>query len=135
MDYASPTLQLFGVACSLLVAGLAIAASVFFLRSERTAGTWIMLVGSITALMGEGVPQVLYALENFVADHSGVIFETDTYHVIHNVMYFSIWNWLSTTAWLVFMIGLTLVALRRRQLSKRITELESHLEIRNSIGK
>jgi hypothetical protein len=132
MDFASPTLQLFGVACTLLVAGLAIAASVFFLIAERTTGAWLMLAGAVASLLGDGLPQSLYALENFVAVYLGSLHEHDTYHVIHNLMYYTIWNWLSTASRLVFMIGLVLVALRRRLLSKRITELESILEIRNS---
>lgn len=94
-----------------------------------------MLVGAIAALLGEGVPQSLYAMENFVASYAGSIHENDTYYVIHNVMYYSIWDWLSTAAWLVFMIGLILVALRRRGLTKRIAELESILETRDSIQK
>lgn len=137
MDYASPSFQLLGVVSSILIGGLAIAASILLLRSERSAGAWTMLAGAILALIGDAVPQSLYAMENFVASYSGSIHHIeDTYQVaIQPLMFYSIWDWLSSAAWFVFMIGLMLVALRRRGLAKRIAELESILEIRDSIQK
>lgn len=135
MDYASPSFQLLGVLGSILIGGLAIAASILLLRSERSAGAWTMLAAAVSALIGDAVPQSLYAMENFVASYSGSSHHIeDTYQVaIQPLMFYSIWDWLSTVSWFVFMIGLMLVALRRRGLAKRVTELESILEIRDSI--
>lgn len=126
MNYASPAVQLLGLVCSVLVCALAIFASVLLLR-EKSAGSRLMLVGSILALIGTAVPQSIYALENFVASYSSSLAEHDTYYVIHNLMYYSIWDWLSTASWMLFSVGLLLVALRRRALAARITELENIL--------
>src|SRR6218665_2234514 len=100
MDYASPSLQLLGVVSSILIGGLAIAASILLLRSERSVGGWTMLAGGILALIGDAVPQSLYAMENFVASYSGSLHIEDTYQVaIQPLMFYSIWDWLSTAAW------------------------------------
>ena len=54
--------------------------------------------------------------------------------MLEGVMYFTIWNWLSISASMVFSIGLILTALRRRGLAKRIAELETLLEARKNRG-
>jgi len=136
MDYASPSFQLLGVVCSILIGAIAIAASILFLRTDRSVGAWTMLAGAIIALIGDAIPQSLYAMENFVATYSGSLHLEDTYQVaIQPLMFYSVWDWLSTAGRLVFVIGLMLVALRRRGFSKRVAELESILEIRDSIQK
>lgn len=126
MHYASPVLQLFGVICSLLVSAALIFASILFLRDRHT-GAWIMLAGGILEFIGIAVPQGVYALENFAASHPGAI--SDFAPKVEGLMYFSIWDWLSTFAWMLFACGLVLVALQRRRLSGRIRELENFLTV------
>lgn len=130
MEYASPFVQLLGVAGSVLVCILCIIASSLLLK-EKNAGPWLMLVGSVAALVGTAVPQTLYAIENFMASYSGAI--SETYFTIRNVMYYSLWDWLATGAWLLFASGLLLFVFTRRGQARRIAELESVLSARDSI--
>lgn len=124
MEYASPFVQLLGVAGSVLVCILCIIASSLLLK-EKNAGPWIMLIGSVAALIGTAVPQSLYAIENFMAVSSGAF--SDSYFTIRNVMYYSLWDWLSTGAWLLFASGLLLFVFTRRGQARRIAELETIL--------
>lgn len=132
MDYASPATQLLGLLTSVLISLLCLIASVILLR-ERAAGPWLMLAGSILALIGTAVPQGLYVMESFAANSSGAIYEVSP--EIKSLMYFTVWDWLGTSAWFLFSIGLLLVALRRRALARRIAELELLLATRENPGR
>jgi hypothetical protein len=91
----------------------------------------MMLVGSILGLIGSTVPQAIYAMENFTATYGGGSSQPDFMPQLQSLMYLTVWNWLSNSAWLLFSLGLVLVALRRRGLSKRIAELEMLLAARD----
>lgn len=103
---------------AIFISVLGISASAFFLR-ERSAGPWLMLVGSLVFAICL-LPKAIYVSISF--------FGVRTNSMLEGIMYFTIWNWLSISASMVFSIGLLLTALRRRGLSKRITELETLLE-------
>lgn len=126
MDYASPSLQLLGTLTSILVHVLVIISTVLFIR-ERATGAWVMLAGAATALIGFTVPQIIYVAISYLG--AGRVSPP-----IESLMYYSVWTWLSTGGALLFAIGFVLVALRRRGLANRITELEMLLNSRNQSG-
>jgi len=122
MDYASPLSQLMELLTAVFISALSITASVLFLR-ERSTGPWLMLVGSIIFAVCL-LPKVIYVSISF--------FGVATNEMLEGVMYFTIWNWLAISGSMLFTLGLLLTALRRRGLSKRITELEMLLEARQN---
>jgi len=124
MDYASPFSQLMELLTAVFISVLSISASAFFLR-ERSAGPWLMLVGSVVFAICL-LPKAIYVSISF--------FGVATNAMLEGVMYFTIWNWLAISASMVFSIGLILTALRRRGLAKRIVELETLLEARQNRG-
>lgn len=124
MDYASPLSQLMELLTAVFISALSITASVLFLR-ERSAGPWLMLIGSIIFAVCL-LPKAIYVSISF--------FGVATNEMLEGLMYFTIWNWLATSGSMVFCIGLLLTALRRRGLSKRIAELEMLLEARQNRG-
>lgn len=116
MDPASPATELLGFCVSLLAIFGAIGASVIFLR-DKGSGPKIMLIGSILSFIGmapKGMEQVI----NYYSRNG---YEPPE---LSGALYYTFWNWLPTTAGLVFAAGLLITALQRRGLSKRITELE-----------
>lgn len=87
-----------------------------FLR-DKGSGPKIMLIGSILSFIGmapKGMEQVI----NYYSRNG---YEPPE---LSGALYYTFWNWLPTTAGLVFAAGLLITALQRRGLSKRITELE-----------
>jgi hypothetical protein len=122
MDYASPFVQLMELLTAVFISAVSITASVLFLR-ERSAGGWLMLVGSVFFAICL-LPKAIYVSISFFGVESNTLLE--------GVMYFTIWNWLSFSASMVFSIGLLLTALRRRGLAKRIKELETLLDAREN---
>lgn len=122
MDYASPFAQLMELLTAVFISALTITASALFLR-ERAAGPWIMLTGAIVFAICL-LPKAIYVSISF--------FGVTTNEMLEGLMYFTIWNWLSISASMVFSIGLVLTAIRRRGLAKRITELETLLGARQN---
>ena len=122
MDYASPLSQLMELLTAVFISALSITASAIFLR-ERSAGPWLMLTGAIVFAICL-LPKAIYVSISF--------FGAETNALLEGVMYFTIWNWLSISASMVFSIGLLLIALRRRGLARRIAELETLLEARQN---
>ena len=104
------------------ISALSITASLIFVK-ERSAGPWIMFTGAIVFAICL-LPKAIYVSISF--------FGVETNAMLEGVMYFTIWNWLTISASMVFSIGLTLIALRRRGLAARITELETLLEARQN---
>jgi len=124
MDYASPFSQLMELLTAVFISALSVTASAIFLR-ERSAGPWLMLTGSIVFAICL-LPKAIYVSISF--------FGVATNDMLEGAMYFTIWNWLSVSASMVFSVGLILTALRRKGLAKRIAELETLLEVRQNRG-
>jgi hypothetical protein len=127
MDYASPASSLMGLITSIAIGLVLIAASALLLK-ERSAGPWLMLLGSIATLVGKSTPQTIRLIMDAADSVEGVS------PAIEDLMYKSVWAWLAVLGGIFFALGLLLIAIRRRRLEARIKELETIVERRSQPG-
>ncbi len=122
MDYASPFVQLLGLATVILIGLASVAAGFLFLRVNRLGGL-MMVSGGLLSLVGKALPQTIYVIVNTTS-------VDNVSAPVESMMYYTVWPWLAFGGGIIFSLGLVIVAFGSRGLVARIREVEAVLDSR-----